>query len=296
MARFFDYAVIRLAPNDARDERLNIGALIFKPDGIDVRVSQRLDKVRAISAAIDADELRMAIGNLSTLDEYARSSGAESVESRYLMLSRIGPLALSSLGKLEASDGTVYETRLEALLRDLVDPEPAPKRLREKRSKLLTQIKKAFAKERVLAKRDETLDQHRIMTKYEVGDGLVADLVLKNGLYHVVETVDVSREDELLRKAISEIGVAALVLESARIRFGDKETKARLVYNASVSVEKQARCALEAAAHQGTELVNWASTDDRMRFVVGLTQLATPLVRRRPRFGTEIAVHPKLLN
>jgi hypothetical protein len=64
------------------------------------------------------------------------------------------------------------------------------------------------------------------------------------------------RNEDSLRKAISEIGVAALVLERARMKFGDDQTHAKLVYSASLLLEKIARPSLDAAAHQGTQLIN----------------------------------------
>jgi hypothetical protein len=58
MARSYKYAVIRFAPNAIRGERLNIGALIVNDLGVDVRVTRRLERVKAISAAIDYDYLK----------------------------------------------------------------------------------------------------------------------------------------------------------------------------------------------------------------------------------------------
>ena len=281
MNRFFDFAVIRLAPADARGERLNIGALVFKPDGIDVRLAKRLDKVHAMSAAIDTEMLRGVAARFASMDEYARANGCTDIESRYRMLSRLGPYALSTLGKLDAFEGQ-YEARLESLLRDLVEPELAPKQSSNKRSSLLTQVKKAFKARRVLARAGETLDDHRIVPKYEVGEGMEADLVLKNGSYHVVETVDISRDDETLRRAISEVGISALILEQARMVFGVSQTKARLVYHASAYAERHAWPALQVAEHQGCDLLNWASADDQAS-LMHMAEFATPLPTRNKR-------------
>ena len=281
MARFFDYAVIRLAPSNARDERLNIGAVIFKPDSLDVRLCRRLEKIRAISASLNADTLKEVVESLGKLDDYTRERASCAVAARHEALSRVGPLALSALGQVAAINDDQYEARVEALLRDLVDPEPAPKLVREKRSRLLTQVKKALARERVMARKDEGLDAHRVVPKYEVGEGLVADLVLQNGQYHVLETVDVSREEESLRRAIGEIGASALTLESSRLRFGTDNTNGRLVYSASSMIERQAKGALDAVQHQGYELINWASQDARAKLISTIMQLATPLPSRR---------------
>lgn len=280
MAHCYKFAIVRLAPDTVRDERINVGAVVFSDDDLDVRVSRRLDKVRAISAAVDIDTLRELVENMRGLDERLRAAGGDN-DARFSLLSHVGPVTLSPLGTFEASDAATYEARLEGILKSMVDPEPAPPRMREKRSRLLTQVKDSFRRERVLASKNETLEAHRIVTSFELDEGLVVDFVLKNGSMHVVETVDASSDTETLNKAISAIAVSALVLERARMKYGKDETKSRLVYSATASLEKVAMPSLEAAHHQGAELTNWASADDRMRFIHTLSSLATPVPRKR---------------
>jgi hypothetical protein len=64
MAHCYKFAIVRLAPDTVRDERINVGAVVFSDDDLDVRVSRRLDKVRAISAAADVDMLRDLVENM----------------------------------------------------------------------------------------------------------------------------------------------------------------------------------------------------------------------------------------
>lgn len=281
MDRSYKFAIVRFAPDDIRGERLNIGVVIIGDESLDVRPSRRLEKVKAISAALDCDVLRNLLDNLKGVDEQGRGSGFASLQERIDNLSRIGPLSLSQIGTFVAEDSTAYEERVASILNRFVEPEPAPVRPRRKKTRLLTQIRRVFQRERVLARRDEGLDSHRIVSDYPLDEGLVADLVLRNSAYHVVETVDASGDEHSFRKTISEIAVSALVIERARMRFGESAIKARLVYTASSVVEKAAQPSLEAAANQGAELVNWASDDDRSRFVHSLSILATPFERNR---------------
>lgn len=292
MAHSYRFAIIRLAPDDGRDERLNVGAMVFSDESVDVRIPHKLDKLRALSAAADPDALRDLIGSLADIDARFRDAGQESVEARHSAISAIAPLQLSPLGAFVARDATAYEERIQAILKTMVLSEPATKKVREKRSKLLKQVKTVFRQERVLAKKDEDLSSHRIVPGFELDEGLVADLVLRNGAFHVVETVDASGDEGSLRKAISEVGIAALVLERARMRFGADQVKARLVYSASASLEKIARPSFDAAEHQGAELINWASADERNKFVHSLAMLATPV----PKKGRKVkfAAGPRL--
>jgi hypothetical protein len=286
MAPSYKFAIIRLAPDDGRDERINVGIVVFNDGSLDVRTPTSLDKVKAISAAADTTALRELMENLSTLDAKFRDAGVNSVEARLQAVGSIGPLLLSDAGTFVAENATAYEDRVASIMKAMVLAEPATRKVKEKRSKLLKQVKVMFRQERVLAKRDEDLSSHRIVSGFEMDEGLVADLVLKNGALHVVETVDASGDEGSLRKAISEVGVAALVLERARMKFGEENIKARLVYSASPLLERIARPSFDAAAHQGAELVNWSSADERNKFIHSLAALATPVPskRRKARF------------
>jgi len=283
MARSYKYAVIRFAPNDIRGERLNIGALIVNDLGVDVRVTRRLERVKAISAAIDYDYLKSLLSNLETLDKQATESGILEHEARLESLARVGPLEMSQIGTFTAENQSFYEQRIAAIMQMLVEPEPAVTRPKVKKTKLFARLKKSFGDERVLARENEGLDSHRIVMAYELVDGLVADMVLRNGAYHVIETVDASGDEHSFRKTVSDIAVSALVLERARMHFGENSTKGRLVYTASTVLERVARPSLEAAQNQGAELINWESSSDRKNFVHLLSSMATPVEKKTKR-------------
>jgi hypothetical protein len=276
MAQQHSFAILQLAPSGARGERLNVATLVFGDDGIDVRIPKRLEKVRALSAGLNPDSVRELISNLSTLDALSVKHGPISTAQRIANLCDFGPFAFSEQGTFIAHSTVEYEARIAKILSTLVEPELAPIKVKPKRSRLLSVLKTRFRKERVLAKKGEELESHRVVSNWRLAEGLVADLLLKNGAMHVVETVDFSADDASVRKAVSDVAVSALVLEQARITYGQDQTKSRLVYDASAALEDIIMPSLDAAAHQGTELVNWASQEQRERFVEGMASLATP--------------------
>ena len=280
MAPSYNFAIIRFAPDDVRGERLNIGAIILENDRIDVRTTRRLERVKALSEALDFESLAELIDNIVDLDAQNRADGIVDYQERLSKLARIGPLSVSHAGTFVAESQSAYEARIASILKMLVEPEQAPKRLRKKKSPLFSQIKRMFQNERVLARPAEGLESHRIVPYYELDDGLVADLVLRNGAYHIIETVDASGDEHSRRKAVVDVALSALVLERARMKFGEQSTRARLFYTASAALEHIAQPSLEAAEHQGAELINWASADDRNRFVHSLASLATPIQKK----------------
>jgi hypothetical protein len=283
MARSYKFAIVRFSPNEVRGERINIAALIFADKGIDLRVTRRIDRVKAISNAVENESLLQLLENLKLLDKESLSAGLNDTSARLEQLQRLGPFSFSKLGSFVAASENAYATQVDNLLRLLVEPEPAQQKIRIKKTRLFSEVKGIFRRERVLAQGDEGLESHRIVPTYQLDDGLVADLVLRNSYYHVIETVDASGDEHAFRKAITEIAISALVLERARMRFGDSETKAKLLYSASAILEKAAQPSLDAAQHQGAELVNWASANDRARFIKDLSSLATPIEQKRKK-------------
>jgi len=275
VARWYSFAVARVAAHPARDERLNVGLVVLDGERLDIRPARNLDKIRALSAALESGAVRQSLLNLESLDNTI-SSGSSDAAERLDVLRTMSAFEFTDLGRFEAHSASAYESAVASLLLRLVEPEPAPMKKAVRRSRLLSSLKAAFKTERVMAKRGEDLSAHRVVAGWPLAEGLSADLVLKNGSMHVIETVDAQSDDVSLRKIISDIAVSALVLEQARMTFGADETNARLVYSASPAHEDIAKPSLRAAEHQGTELINWASHDDRRRFITDITKLAVP--------------------
>ncbi len=283
MGRSFSFAIVRLAPQGVRDERINIGAVVFADDGIDMRLPRRLDKLRVISAALTQASIRDLADAIVARDIETRVAGIGDPEGRRRAIGRVGPLTFSELGKFAADSQVEYESRIASIFSSVINPEPPSRSIYHKRSRLLTQLKRALREEKVLARKGEDIHSHRVVPRLMLAEGLIADLALQNGAMHIIETVDVSDEDASIRRAVQDIAVSALVLEQARINFGEKKTKTRLVYSASPVIERSAQSCLDAAAHQGAELINWASTADQIKFITTIRSLATPTESKRER-------------
>lgn len=284
MSRKFDYSIVQLV-DAGRNERLNAALAIFSENHLEVRLPRRFDKLRAISAAMDLDDVKEALMQIPRLDKLARESGRNTVPARIEALTALTYLEFSNCAYFEASSSSIFEARVVQLMKTLIDPEPATLRFYPKKTKLVSLMKLQLRNEGVLAKKGEDLSRHRVVANVQIAEGLSADFVLKNGSMHVIETVDASDGDISPRKVVLNIALAALVLEQARMTFGQENTRSRLVYEASPEIEKVAKPSLEAAEHQGAHLVNWASERDRRLLLDDLIGLATPYdeTRRRKR-------------
>jgi len=281
MASWYNFAVARLAAHPNRDERLNIGLVVFDGERLDVHAAKNLEKVRVISAALDVDSVRASILRLSDLDRMIQAAeGKSSPAERLIVLATMSPFEFSALGQFEAHSHASYKQAIAQILGRLVEPEPAPFRKVARRSRLLSSLKAAFRTERVMARKGEDLSAHRVVAGWPLAEGLSADFLLKNGAMHVIETVDAQSDEISVRKLVSDIAVSALVLERARMTFGENQMTGRLVYSASAHNESLAKPSLLAAEHQGAQLVNWASQDDRLRLIGDISKLAIPLKKK----------------
>lgn len=281
------YAVIQLG-DERRGERLNAAIVLFHPNSIEIKIPKRLDKLRALSNAVSVEDVRASLSSLTKIDEFIRKGGDVDPEARLIELSKNSSFHFSALSDFYAASRQSYEDWSERLLALFVEPEPDYVRKMPRRSSLSKSIKQAFRDERILAKRDEDLSNHRIVPNVSIADGLIADFVLQNGAMHVIEAVDASSDTASLRKTVADIAVSALVLEQARMTYGENRTTSRLIYEASSSNERLAWPSLEAAAHQGAELINWSSHDDRRKLLVSMAMLAEPLPVKRRGSGLSI--------
>ena len=277
-----DYAIIQVA-DDRRGERLNAGIAFFTDQGLEIRLPRRLEKLRALSNGLDVEKVRSSLLALRDHDSECLKAGICDLHERLERLKLMSPFGFSDPANFVAPSADSYELWARRLLTLYIDPEPSLPSKIKRRTRLTTAIKKAFRDQNILARKGEGLGAHRLVPDVHIADGLSADFVLENGAMHVIETVDASSDVITLRKAVSEIAVSALVLEQARMTYGDKKTLGRLVYDASPSIEKLAAPSLEAAANQGASLINWASHDDRRAFMEKVSALAEPIEKKQAK-------------
>ena len=149
MARFFKYAIVRLDAHPARGERLNIGLIVFQDEGLDIRIGRRLDKVRALSAALDPSQVRENVLQLSNVDRLLREQGLLGADERRDALEGLGLVSLSRTAEIDCTTSAAYEATLQSLMNGIIEPEQAPSRTPAKRTRLLSVVKNALKQERI---------------------------------------------------------------------------------------------------------------------------------------------------
>ncbi len=276
MANSSKFWTLKFPSHELRGEVLNVGLLIERDGVFSVCEGRKLDKVRAISAAIDPTDI---LDELSEIEKAVQDCPMNDIETR---LSSMTFLECKYQGSFDPGSEDLREHYVADLLRRYVDPEPAPpKPVRKKPTKLRQEMVQLFRSEKILAKPSEGLDSHRVLYKHRLAEGVEADFVLKNGSLHVVESIDASSSEVSLQRCLFEIGLSNLTFEHARIGFGNNSVKPRLVYQASSALEKALAPSLYAVERQGAELINWASQDSRMGFLDNFAALAESIDSQR---------------
>lgn len=286
MGRSYNYVIAQLEANPMRGERLNVAIVVFDNDRLNVHRARNLDKLRAISGALNTNVVEQALANLCVTDSGVIEDAPIDTAERLNALQTLSPFSFSALGQFFSESPETYEHTISRLLTQLVEPEPTPKPSKPlRRSRLIGALKAAFRAERILAEKGEGIDSHRILAHEPLADGLNADFLLMNGAMHVVQAVDAGATENI-RKAVQEIGVSSLVFEQAKMNFGQSRSRCRLVYSASAAIEKSIAPALLAAEHQGAEIINWQSRDQKTKFIVEMSALAEPTDNQsRTNFG-----------
>ena len=275
MGNEYKFSVIKFEAHPVRDERLNVGIAVSKEHGLDVRITRRLTKLQSISSAVDLDNLRDALDRLSETFAHLVDNSISDEIDLIQRLSQISVCKLIPGGSFFAHSSGEYEARIQQLMNQLVDPEKAQVvRPKKRRTKVKRDIEDRLKKIGILGKQGDELETHRVVPNHLITEGVEADLVLKNGAYHILETVDVQDETSSSKRIFSDIGLTSIVFEHAKMVYGKQHIVPRLIYQASAQSESLAAPALAAVEHQGAELVNWDSTNDRNRLIDILANLA----------------------
>lgn len=276
MAHSYKFGIIRFASTPLRGEALNIGVLIETEAGLQVRYPARLERLRAISAALDLAAVEQDLRELPELMQRLNQTDLDS-GSFAKALSSFSSFQLGQRGEINAATPELVELQLADLISRYIMPEPALlKPVKKRPTRLRKNIWNALRSEKILARPSEGLDSHRVVFQHKLSEGVIADFVLRNGAMHIVESVDVS-ENVSLNRALLDIAMSALTFEHARIEFPNQAVKPRLVYQASAEFERFISPSLYAAQHQGAEIINWNSQDQRNALLVQFSLLAQSL-------------------
>lgn len=229
MAHTTNYAILRLTPDSARGETVNIGVAVFLPDRLDVRVLPATAKVKALNPNTPIDDL------YSLPAVFDKMFGAAGDDATRLQLLRAFPLVEVSDFGCFVSEARPYEDQVQALLDRFVKTPPRKQRS-EKTSRLDQELRTAFRASKLLGAESEDIQRHLVIPNFAISEPeeLYADFALKNGRWHITATVDFRVTRNSIKSAKrGQAALKAVTLDSAVRRFGRENTVPLTVYTAN---------------------------------------------------------------
>jgi len=253
----FSYAVIKYMANAYRQEVVNVGLVVFKPNNIDVRVLSSSAKVRLLdggSRQEDLEELKMHYEYLCSDIEDQQ----EQIKTLNLLNDRtfISPPAFFGI-----DDISEYENRVSELFDKLVKPHVAKRK--KYSTRFATDIKKDFEKMKVLASDPSELYEHKVVHNFEINNGLTADFLLKNGKYHLTETIDYNVHDLNAKNKETTLKLMTF-MEGEKTFKGD--VNRYFVYRASAEKEVELTQQINLAEDYSDKTFNFSSKEDKSNY------------------------------
>lgn len=214
-----NHAILRATPDPRRGETVNIGIVIFLPDRADIRILPELRKLKALDPNIALDDIYQYPETINTVLSWAKTD-----EQRHQLLDGMGFVSASAMGYFTLHDPVTYEQQVEDILRDLVQPPTRQQRRTAPTTRIIRTLKEAFIREGVYGHTPDDIDQHRVVHNYPIAadERLFADFALKNGRWHITETIDLRGKPDTIRgDKYKQAAVKAITLERATKRLQD---------------------------------------------------------------------------
>jgi hypothetical protein len=258
MAHSYEYAVLTAVPNPRRGERVNVGIIVFRPDGFDVRFKQAEYKLRALTGDSWKARIESAEMSLKSLFD-PNQSASDALEKIKIVDPLFQP---SGLGFLKPASEDEYNILVEQILASLVALPPKREKA-ETKTRINTEIASAFRKVNILAKKDETIEDNKVVPNFVIDsdEGLIAPFALKNGKLIVTSTLDLRKSST----GLAESALSSIILDKAKRRYND-DVKTLGVYAVDRGMKENFGSLLNLLNDYADDLFDWSDIDGNRRF------------------------------
>lgn len=205
----YQYSVIRVTPNPVRAETVNIGFVVMTQSGPDVRVIESASKIKVISNLF----------NMDSIDKIRLQ--LESILTERITLEQAcgffqGSMTLSPVGTFSASSEKEYEEAVDRINKEYITPERSKRKTEVTQKRIITELKDRFETAGIMGKGMIDINNHKVVQDYPLSEseGLYAELLLKNGKYHLTETLDFRTSG--MKQKIGESAVKAITMNTAK--------------------------------------------------------------------------------
>ncbi|MEG3147728.1 DUF3037 domain-containing protein [Sphingomonas sp. RT2P30] len=252
MEHTYKYAILQVIPDIRRGERVNIGIVVFKSDGLDIRVSETR-KLHALTFGSWDAEIAAFTSALAKLDQPEQRP-----ELRLKAFSIIeNQFSMQKTGWFKAPTSGAYESIVQEILKDLV----LKRRVTRSRdgSTVVSEISAVLRRAEILANKDEPMESGKVFKNYPVSHELEADFAQLNSSFHVAAVLDLRAS----RPQLAQAALKAVVLDRAEAAFPDRKVHKIGVYAAAPARLNELSDNLAVLRPYADDLVNWEDPHDR---------------------------------
>ncbi|ADW76082.1 hypothetical protein Rahaq_4498 (plasmid) [Rahnella aceris] len=227
----YKYSIIRITPNPVRAESINVGFVVISPQGVaDVRVLDSFSKIKAVTNDYSMEQL----GNLKDQLEKMLTDCLTLEQAAAFFQ---GSITLSTIGTFSAESPAEYDSEIIKINKLYISPIKAGKRIPVTQKRIITELKDEFERFGIMGKNVNEIHNHKVVQGYPLSesDGLYAELLLKNGIYHLTETLDFRSSN--FKQKLGDTAVKAITMNAAKSVWNEG-VKTFLVYAAEPSQER----------------------------------------------------------
>lgn len=261
-----NYSLIQFTPDRKRNETINIGLIVFLPNAVAVHLCESIRKIRAVDGATSANDLKNIETKLSKLfGQLSREPQLFESEFEFRRKMMPGSFQLSGLGYFAVNNPDEASLKINKLMAELVIP-PKPQISRERGARIITNLRSIFRQHDLFSDSVDDIFNHRIVEKFPISEraNLHADFALKNGVYHITETIDLGARDASVK--FKEAGLKSFIMAKAKLELGT-ETKCYAVYSASAADEKDKAEAIDLLSEGSDFIFNLRSQKDKIDYI-----------------------------
>ncbi len=263
----YKYSIIRITPNPVRAESINVGFVVTSPDGVpDVRVLDSFTKIKAVTNDYSMDQLD------------ALKTQLEKMLTNCLTLEQAvsffqGSITLSSIGTFSALDYAEYENNINDINRLYITPIKAGKKSPVSQKRIITELKNEFERFGIMGKNVNEIHNHKVVQGYPLAEdeGLYAELLLKNGRYHLTETLDFRSSNS--KQKMGDTAVKAITMNAAKTVWHD-QVNTFLVYAIEASQERNYAQQINLVNGYADKMYNLLSASDMSAYFEHMLQAA----------------------
>ena len=259
---WYEYALIKYMPNPKRGEIINIGLIVFNEKKLDIRMIDSVSRLNILEEKPNLESIALIPQLFNKLTKFSKDN-----DSKFNFLKKnINGIFLSEKAIFSVNESEKYEDRVLELYNELIKLPKKKKNISDIR--IQTKLKKKFEELKIFSNDVNELINHKVLHNYsfdESNPDFVVDFILKNGNYHLTETIDFNLHNR--KEKLKEASFKSIILAESKNFYGDELGNRFFVYSATSKKESEITTSLNIIKGNCDEIFNLDSKEDEEKYL-----------------------------